>query len=347
MKQPWYNRKWVVVAIHIASWLIVFSLPYLLSGHYDDNHHNVVDNESKNFFYLNSCTNLLLVAVFYFNAHVLTPGYIYKRRYLDYVLMIMLIFCGILLIHSLLFILFIKTKPFILARSAAYNIAPYLLTVAVSTTYQMIGNKIKTDKMVQERHEETLKTELSFLRSQISPHFMFNVLNNIVALARMQSEQLEPTVIKLSSLMRYMLYETKAEKASLKKEIEYLQSYISLQQQRFEDDIQVNFDIDVADDQYDIEPMLLIPFVENAFKHGIGLIEEPRIDIRLKTEKNILYFHVANKFNDLSDEIKDSASGIGLTNVKRRLDLLYGKDYSLQIDRSNGWFTITLQIKFH
>ena len=104
---------------------------------------------------------------------------------------------------------------------------------------------------------------------------MFNVLNNMVALARKQSDQLEPSLIKLSSLMRYMLYETDEEKVSLEKETKYLQSYIDLQQQRFGKKVIINVTMYQADKMYDIEPMLLIPFVENAFKHGTGLIKCP------------------------------------------------------------------------
>ena len=110
----------------------------------------------------------------------------------------------------------------------------------------------------------------------------------MVALARKQSDQLEPSLIKLSSLMRYMLYETDEEKVSLEKETEYLQSYIDLQQQRFGKKVVINVSMKPADKPYFIEPMLLIPFVENAFKHGTGMIDNAQIDIELSAEKNIL-----------------------------------------------------------
>ena len=173
---------------------------------------------------------------------------------------------------------------------------------------------------------------------------MFNVLNNMVALARKQSELLEPSLIKLSSLMRYMLYETDEEKVSLEKETEYLQSYIDLQQQRFGKKVIINATMFQADKLYDIEPMLLIPFVENAFKHGTGLIENAQIDISLKAEKNMLYFSVSNKYDAASTEIKDKASGIGLVNVQRRLDLLYPDKHSLTITKDNNVFNVLLKI---
>ena len=166
----------------------------------------------------------------------------------------------------------------------------FLFILACSTAYKTIRDKIISDQLVKEKETENLKTELSLLRSQVSPHFMFNVLNNMVALARKQSDQLEPSLIKLSSLMRYMLYETDEEKVSLEKETEYLQSYIDLQQQRFGKKVIINVTMCQADKMYDIEPMLLIPFVENAFKHGTGLIENAHIDIETEGRKKYSLF---------------------------------------------------------
>ncbi|MDQ2863052.1 MAG: histidine kinase, partial [Bacteroidota bacterium] len=187
-------------------------------------------------------------------------------------------------------------------------------------------------------------TELALLRSQVSPHFMFNVLNNMVSLARKHSDQLEPSLIKLSSLMRYMLYETGEEKVSLENETEYLNSYIDLQKQRFGKKVALNVNMLSADRPYEIEPMLLIPFVENAFKHGTGLIEDAQINITLKAEKNSLCFSVANKFDEKSEEIKDKASGIGLANVRRRLQLLYPSKHKLDITKDNHYFSTRLTI---
>lgn len=147
--------------------------------------------------------------------------------------------------------------------------------------------------------------------------------------------------------MRYMLYEADEEKVALEKETEYLQSYIDLQKQRFGNNVAVNFSHKQSDKNYDIEPMLLIPFVENAFKHGTGMIENAVIDIDLKAKENMLHFTVRNKYNPESIEIKDKTSGIGMTNVKRRLNLLYGGNNSLLITKKDGWFIVSLQLNFH
>jgi len=169
-------------------------------------------------------------------------------------------------------------------------------------------------------------------------------LNNMVALARKKSDLLEPSLIKLSALMRYMLYETDGEKVSLEKEVEYLQSYIDLQQQRFGSKLELLVNLDAGKAPVYIEPMLLIPFVENAFKHGTGIIEHPKIEVHLKVLENKLYFFVCNKFMLNQLEPKDKTSGIGLVNVKRRLELLYPNMHQLELLQKDSLFTATLNL---
>jgi LytS/YehU family sensor histidine kinase len=224
---------------------------------------------------------------------------------------------------------------------------PALFFLACSTSYTLLRDRLRYERLAKEKETENLKTELAFLRSQVSPHFMFNVLNNMVSLARKKSDLLEPSLIKLSSLLRYMLYETDEEKVLLEREIEYLRSYIDLQKQRFGSKVKVNFSTEDIDSAYLIEPMLLIPFVENAFKHGTGMIQNPEINIVLKAKNNLLQFMVSNPYDSTTIEIKDKTSGIGLTNVKRRLNLLYDGDYSLFISNKNEIFSVSLQINLH
>ena len=214
-------------------------------------------------------------------------------------------------------------------------------------TYIMFRDRLRSERRAKEKETENLKTELAFLRSQVSPHFMFNVLNNMVSLARKKSEQLEPSLIKLSSLLRYMLYETDEEKVLLEREVEYLQSYIDLQKQRFGSKVKVNLCIEKFDKSYLIEPMLLIPFVENAFKHGTGLLPNAEINIELKAKKNLLQFMVNNYYDSSTQEIKDKTSGIGLQNVRRRLNLLYGNEHALLITNKENRFSVSLQLNLH
>jgi LytS/YehU family sensor histidine kinase len=228
-----------------------------------------------------------------------------------------------------------------------FNLPFFFFLVIASTAYRMIRDRIEETQRSRERETENLKTELSFLRSQISPHFMFNVLNNMVALARKKSDALEPSLIKLSQLLRYMLYETDEDKVLLEKEVGYLQSYIDLQKQRFGKNVTINTCFENIENGYTIEPMLLIPFVENAFKHGTGMIMDAEISVSLKVQEGVLSYSVRNKFNEAVVEIKDKTSGIGLSNVKRRLNLLYHQTHSLHIKKEDGWFAVTLQINLH
>jgi sensor histidine kinase YesM len=141
-----------------------------------------------------------------------------------------------------------------------------------------------------------------------------------------------------------MLYETDEEKVLLEKEIDYLQSYIDLQIQRFGSKVKVKACMDHYDKSYFIEPMLLIPFVENAFKHGTGFIQNAEIIIELKAHNNVIQFMVANQFDSSAQEEKDKTSGIGLQNVRRRLNLLYENRHTLSIDNRDNKYVVSLQL---
>lgn len=346
MKKAWYAKRWIAVLLHTAAWILLFSLPYLLRPSYNPNEppHADLTNPTVKFI-IDRINNLLLIVFFYLDALWLIPALLYKKKYTLYSLSIIVFFAFFVLLSWVLMNYFTHLdNNFTFRKHLFFSTFIYIFILACSIAYKTIRDKIIADNLAKEKENENLKTELSLLRSQVSPHFMFNVLNNMVALARKKSDLLEPSLIKLSSLMRYMLYETDEEKVSLEKETEYLQSYIDLQQQRFSKKVIINVNMHAADKLYDIEPMLLIPFVENAFKHGTGMIEFAKIDIDLIAEKNILYFTVSNKYDPISVEIKDKASGIGLMNVQRRLNLLYPKHHLLNITKNDGLFVVSLQI---
>jgi sensor histidine kinase YesM len=343
-KIAWYNKKYVVVLWHTLAWTAIFALPFLIRTSNNDSHRPGPEAGFLSFYIV---TRFFWIGFFYLNAFTLFPKLISAKRYWYYILFQLVILFLISVLQWQVFNFFVKSTPFDLGNFFVFNTFTYLFILAASIAYKMIVDKIATDKLLQEKENENLKTELSFLRSQVSPHFMFNVLNNMVALARKKSEQLEPSLIKLSSLMRYMLYETDEQKVLLEKEIEYLQSYIDLQQQRFGKNVTVHACFKEINGNHSIEPMLLIPFVENAFKHGTGLIENAVIDIELKAKNDILHFTVRNKYNEQTEEVKDNTSGIGLTNVERRLNLLYAKNHTLLITKKDGWFTVSLQLNLH
>lgn len=346
MKQQWYNKRSVQILLHCLAWVLIFSLPFLIRTSF--NHHEEKAHEPQtNFTLFYIVGNMFWVGFFYFHAYVLFPVFLSKKKFGLYVAMQLSAVVFIMFMHWLLFSIIVEITDFDPRGFILFNLYPYLFVLAASTAYRMIIDKVESDKLLKESENVNLKTELSFLRSQVSPHFMFNVLNNMVALARKKSEQLEPSLIKLSSLMRYMLYEADEEKVPLEKEIEYLQSYIDLQQQRFGKNVHVNVSMQSLDGNYEIEPMLLIPFVENAFKHGTGMIECAQIDVDLHVKNHILYFSVRNKYNTDKQDVKDKTSGIGLTNVKRRLNLLYGANHTLLITKQDNWFVASLQLNLH
>jgi sensor histidine kinase YesM len=339
----WYTNNWLAVSLHVLFWALLFSFPYLLRPVMDNNTPPHPHANYNGFYYLSFLNNFIRLLLFYANAYLFIPRLIYKRKYGQY-LLVLLIALGIMLVCDRFFFnLFIKGFTYKVWNFFVFNLPFFFFIIIASAAFRMIRDRIEETRRIKERETENLKTELSFLRSQVSPHFMFNIMNNMVAMARKKSDLLESSLVKLSSLLRYMLYETD-EKVALQKEIEYLQNYIDLQQQRFGDNLIIKACMEKPDGSYEIEPMLLIPFVENAFKHGTGLIENAEIDIELKVEKNILSFSVRNTFDPASVEVKDKSSGIGLANLQRRLALLYDNKHSLLITKQKNWFIASLQI---
>ena len=182
------------------------------------------------------------------------------------------------------------------------------------------------------------QAELSFLRSQINPHFLFNSLNNIYALVYKQSAQSLEALATLSDLLRYIIYDNE-DKVQLQKELEYISKYISLCTVAFEHEIPVSFDVSGNINEVSLAPLLLIPFVENAFKHGDLSVSSKGISINILVNKEKIFFHCLNK---VGSQQKDEQGGIGLQNVRRRLDLLYGGKYDLQVYEENDYFLTNL-----
>ncbi len=194
-----------------------------------------------------------------------------------------------------------------------------------------------------ELRNQTQASEIALLRSQINPHFLFNTLNNIYSLVRSKSEDAPTAVLKLSDIMRYMLYDSNSERVLLSKEVEYLQGFIELQKLRLESPDFVEFSIrgDIASRM--IAPMVFIPFVENAFKHGKKKSGEPCIIINLQcTDINKIIFTVENTLPLTSQMNKDTEGGIGLHNIKRRLELLYPAKHTLDISEDSLSYKVKL-----
>lgn len=286
--------------------------------------------------------NIALVSFFYVNMYWLVPRILTQMNWLYYAGAIAVSFLAVLALNSLIDYALVGDdyRP---GRPEYFVIINFLLVFGLSTALRLTSDRIKFEREREQRENENLKSELSLLRSQISPHFMFNVLNSLASLARKKSDQLEPVIIQLSQLMRYMLYDAGEKKMTINKEIGYLTNYIDLQKLRFGNDITIIFNRRVARGDLPVEPMLLIPFVENAFKHGTGLVADPSIEIDLVSDDTTLSFTVLNKFSH-ADQAKDSSSGIGVQNVRRRLDLLYKDMHSLNLTQSGEWFKVELKL---
>jgi sensor histidine kinase YesM len=347
MKSQWYTKKWVAISLHVIFWVAFITFPFLLKSVVDNSELRHRPLDLSGLYYLLILNNVVRVLLFYANAYIFIPRLIYRKKYGSYLLILVTSLAFMLLCDRIFFSIFLHGLTYKLWNFFAFNLLPFFFIIIASTAFRAIRDKIREEQLNKEKETENLKTELSFLRSQVSPHFVFNVLNNMVALARKQSDALEPSLIKLSSLLRYMLYETDEEKVLIEREIEYLNNYIDLQKQRFGKNVRINALFEEIEKGNSIEPMLLIPFVENAFKHGTGMIADACIDIHLLVEEGKLIFSVRNRYNDQVQETRDKTSGIGLNNVRRRLNLLYHKNHSLTIEKKEGWFTVNLHLNLH
>jgi LytS/YehU family sensor histidine kinase len=219
-----------------------------------------------------------------------------------------------------------------------------VITGIYSVLIYITINWFETQKLKTELITEKQTSELALLRSQLNPHFLFNTLNNIYSLVYKKSDDAPEAVMKLSSIMRYTLYDSNTEKVLLEKEIEFLKSFIELQLLRLKTENFVEFNIKGILEGVTIPPMLFISFVENAFKHGNKKVEAPGIVINLAVNSNKINLEVKNYCKVPNLQNIDVVGGIGLQNIKRRLDLLYKDKHKLEILQQDSMFIVKLEI---
>ena len=296
--------------------------------------------------------NLLLAIQFYLNAFYLIPVVLNKKG------QVWLYFSLLLLSFITLDFIMMHARPaFVMPHGAPpfrpfhkppffvnFNLLPLTAITAAGFAYRYLADQFAVISNKRDITNASLVSELAFLRSQISPHFIFNVINSTVALSRLNPSAVEPTLIQLSKLLRYMLYISDEQSVTMAQKVDYLRSYIELQMLRFGSAVKVDFKFDVTEPEKAIEPMLLIPFVENAFKYGTGNVREPAVSVYLKTDGSLLNFSVTNTY-DPAEPYKDEDHGIGLNNVKRRLELLYPGKHSLIISQPGNVYNVNLQIQ--
>jgi sensor histidine kinase YesM len=229
-----------------------------------------------------------------------------------------------------------------------WRLLDMLTVVGAACTFTLLRKQIRAAKRQQELIQEKLQSELNYLRAQTNPHFLFNTLNSIYALARKQSPETSQVVMQLSKLMRYMLYDCREKLVPLENEWRVIEDYVELERLRYGDRVRVNLEKKVSQSMAMISPLMLLPIVENAFKHGAG--NNPgmtNIRIELREENGNVQFKVENSIETTlpSQSLSDS-SGIGLKNVKRQLELLY-PEHSMEASRVNGTFTTTIKLHLH
>lgn len=291
----------------------------------------------------------------YFSVYFLLPKFLLRRKYFLFVLFLVLFSIPIIIIELLigyyiqaplllpdfeLTLSFFTIDRFINVFLSIYSItltATAIKFIKLWFTYQQEKNLLKN---------QSLTSELALLRSQINPHFLFNTLNNIDSLVSINPDKASSSIIKLSEIMRYMLYEANVDFVPLQKEIEYLKSFISLQLLRIKNQNFVEFTIDGDPKNKKIPPMLIIPFVENAFKHGKKNVKAPGIIIHIRISDSDYLFEVTNYMTNGEPHEKDAVGGIGLQNIQRRLELLYKDKYELDVRVEEGKYKVLLKLTY-
>lgn len=284
---------------------------------------------------------LLLVIIFYSNYLIFTPHLLFKNKRLLFILwlLVALIFgqCLIFLLERWLDFQTVMANarqgpPRHDAFIDGFTLMFSLLVLGISTTVAAVRQWQLEARLKDELQKQQIASELSFLKAQINPHFFFNTLNNIYALSFSDVELSREALHKLSRMMRYLLYETTQNETSLLQELKFLKDHIELMKLRLQANNQVIYVEPLLSRDYKIAPMLLLPFVENAFKHGIRATRSSEIRIEVSVKQQTLHFRVSNT---LQEKISSSleGSGIGLQNTKRRLNLLYPERHRLAIHK--------------
>jgi len=340
------------VFIHVVFWLLVLAALTLIYG------------VNKPSYFMSFRNNLFYLPVhliyFYSLAYFFIPKFLLKGRYILFAFLVLCLAIFLAFLTRVIDIFFVDPYIDKVLKSMGmqdewmkiegsfweqFTNSYYLVNALKGSNLIIwIAIAIKLFKLWYERRQAALLAELNFLKAQIHPHFLFNTLNNLYALTLNQSPKAPHIVIGLSEILRYMLYECDKEYISLKKDLEILESYIALEKLRYEERLELNFSISGQIQEQQIAPLLLIPLVENAFKHGVSeQVGESWIKMDLAIQNHTLKFKIANsKPQHLSGD--RHIGNIGLTNVKKRLMLIYPEAHELKIKEDEDMFLIVLDI---
>jgi len=344
------NNYTITLKHHIIFWLVYFLFTTFRWGSYFNDYIYSFKTTILGF--------IIHMSLSYFNIYFLMPKFIYKRKYLLYILFLFLSLLTVLLTKFYLTYFLVSNNVWpegpevtneLTLNYAIEMMLGELYVMAFVSAIKVTLDWLREHKKLVDIEKLQLETELRFLRTQVSPHFFFNTLNNIYSLAVEKSEKTPKTILKLSELMRYLLYETNEKRQSLSKEIMCLQNYLDLERIRYGESLKININISGEIEGKEIPPMLLLSFIENSFKHGANKnMGEVEIAIDFNVIGDFLYFKISNPIAPeiSNNEIVSNPGGIGIENVKKRLELSYQKEeYELNIGKNNGRYIVDLKIK--
>lgn len=338
------NKTILTVFMHVGFWGLVFLWP-LLSLEELSRAQYVVNR--------NWLATFSLLIVFYINYFVLVDQYFFKnRKVLFYGINLLLIIEIFFLVnHILKLIIFNPTMDGVRMRevrssmvSSIQLILPMILGIGMCVGLKMNEKWSKNELLLQKVNQAKLDAEIKYLRYQIQPHFLFNTLNNIYSLIDRSPNSAKTSIHSLSKMMRYLLHDSVETRVPLVKEMDFLGRYIDLMQLRVSSNLTLEKSFPIINQPIHIAPLLLITFVENAFKHGIDAVSPSHIKIKLTIEKDTIHFSVINSSFPQMEKITDS--GIGLENLKKRLELLYPNRFELTQEERNSIYSAQLIFNF-
>jgi hypothetical protein len=338
------------VVLHIAGSIMFLSIPFLIGPERINNLSDIFQgrNLTREVFGFS-----LILGFFYVNYFLLIPSLYFNKRYIIYIVILIVFFLGVVKIPQIIVPILDQVHidpggfsgkpgppgphPANLFFMWSHNLFVFLAVCFFSLVRQSNYRLKQTEK-------EKLSSELQYLRAQINPHFLFNTLNSIYSLAIEKSEYTSTAVVKLSGMMRYVISETDHDFVSLEKEISYISDYIELQKIRIDSTTEVSFKTSGIESEKKIAPLILIPFIENAFKYGVSPEEKSRIYVRIDIFGNEISMNVENDkvYSPVDSEEK---SGMGIENSKMRLQLLYPARHTLTIKENDHEFVVNLTIQ--
>lgn len=356
----------IKILLHLLAWTILLGIPLYFIKRWQ---------VGQDFIWLYYINIIISGIIFYANYLVLVPKFFFESRKYRYYL-------SVLLLLVVLFFVSDRTNELVFKyvpgkgmgadhpnpknesqfhgppKEAIFGRPPFremhffnyattgLFIVFISLGIRVLERHSQTERLQKELEKEKLNSELAFLKNQISPHFFFNTLNNIYSLISINAEDSQKAVLRLSKLMRYLLYDSEHGNTRLSNEIDFMNNYIDLMKLRMSSKIDLKVSFPEKYEDINIPPLMFVPFIENAFKHGISYREKSFIDIGMTSEAGTIGFICSNSIVKASHEVEPEHSGIGLENVTKRLNLLFPGRHELKINKTDTRFEVFLSINF-